>query len=115
MSKRGAPPGRSGFGSVWTGRHLVVWGGYRDAVHPEARYPASGHAYDPRTDSWQELDAPVSMRAEGRVGGVLAATGDLVWLCGGVTAGPASADHVIVLGGLWCIGAARSARVVTSK
>lgn len=49
--------------SVWTGKELLVWGGYTVNVGP-VEFFADGAAYDPATDSWRVLeDAPLAPRA----------------------------------------------------
>lgn len=50
MNNTGAPPARTGFGTVWTGTQLLVWGG--ESVAQPGQYPAFGHRYTPATDSW---------------------------------------------------------------
>ncbi len=48
-------PARDSFGSVWTGRQLLVWGGYgrSDACTP--CFQRDGAAYDLGTDSWTPM------------------------------------------------------------
>jgi Kelch motif protein len=51
--------GRSRPSAVWTGREVVVWGGWANG-----KYPNDGAAYDPRSDSWRPIPpAPVVGRA----------------------------------------------------
>jgi N-acetylneuraminic acid mutarotase len=50
ISTLGAPPGRFGPAAVWTGREMLVWGGYADGKHV-----ATGGRYDPSTDSWRPM------------------------------------------------------------
>jgi N-acetylneuraminic acid mutarotase len=48
---------------AWTGRELLVWGGYRFNVGP-VRFFSDGAAYNPVTDTWRVLPAaPISARA----------------------------------------------------
>jgi serine/threonine protein kinase/N-acetylneuraminic acid mutarotase len=59
MSTEGAPGGRIFVQAVWTGRHMLVWGGVNDAhsegVHDPRRFVGSGAIYDPTTDTWTTL------------------------------------------------------------
>ena len=55
--------------AAWTGRELVVWGGYRDGGS-RARWLADGAAWDPATDQWRELPpAPAGTLGTDAVGG----------------------------------------------
>ena len=48
---------------VWTGTHLVVWGGARAADPDDAPRLADGAAYDPAANTWKKLPAsPLSGR-----------------------------------------------------
>lgn len=87
-------PGRHGFSSVWTGTHMLVWGGYafteacRRCVHDD------GAAYDPNTDSWA-LMTRSGLSARGGHGAVWTGKEMVVW--GGVDArvgGGAGPPHV---------------------
>lgn len=54
-----APSARSGHTVLWTGQHLVVWGGQVGS----GTYSGSGGMYDPATDTWvatPPLNAPAS-------------------------------------------------------
>lgn len=55
MTGRAAPSPRTGHSAVWSGSHLVVWGGARDSC-PEW-YCADGAAYDPEANTW----APIAL------------------------------------------------------
>jgi N-acetylneuraminic acid mutarotase len=79
-------PGPQGFSSsVWTGTHMLVWGGYafteacRRCVHDD------GAAYDLNTDSWA-LMAPSGLSARGGHRAVWTGKEMVVW--GGVGGGP---------------------------
>ena len=52
MSTNGSPSVRSQFPAVWTGKEMLVWGGW--ALNDSTR--GDGGRYDPATDSW----APIS-------------------------------------------------------
>ena len=45
------PYSRDGFAAVWTGRHVLVWGGLTSTGAP----PPHGEAYDPATNQWSSL------------------------------------------------------------
>jgi N-acetylneuraminic acid mutarotase len=49
-SMAGAPEGRTGHTSVWTGTQMVVWGGY--SAEGGSRYLGNGGCYDPADDTW---------------------------------------------------------------
>jgi hypothetical protein len=56
--------GRSGTAAVWTGREVILWGGYdgRGVADGETAF-GDGAAYDPTTDRWRLLPtAPISAR-----------------------------------------------------
>ena len=62
LSKEGAPSPRFDHATVWTGKEMIVWGGYANepAGWRGGREPyhlGDGGRYDPATDSWK----PVSM------------------------------------------------------
>ncbi len=44
---------------VWTGREVLVWGGFvaNSSPDPYAGYPRDGAAYDPATNTWRRLPA----------------------------------------------------------
>ncbi len=74
-STAGAPTGRSSHTAVWTGTHVVVWGGCG------GDYLNTGGRYDPATDSWTStstVDAP-----SGRVEHTAVWTGTLMVVWGG--------------------------------
>lgn len=59
------PTGRSLYGEVWTGSHLIVWGGRDSAYTDTGGLLNSGSRYDPMTDSWSEttgIGAPMPRR-----------------------------------------------------
>lgn len=60
MTMKNAPEARFDFSAVWTGRELLVWGGYADAqsryqgAHADA-YLNTGGRYDPASDTWKPI------------------------------------------------------------
>ena len=50
ISLDGAPTPRSGQGAVWSGDHLIVWGG-----EGEDSFLGDGGIYDPDLDTWQQI------------------------------------------------------------
>jgi N-acetylneuraminic acid mutarotase len=50
---------RWGHEMVWTGREVLVWGGFvaYSPTDPSAQYPRDGAAYDPVTRSWRRMPA----------------------------------------------------------
>ena len=64
---------RTGHVSVWTGRELVVWGGWRTTSDPGLLETLDdGAAYDPATDTWRLLSPSPLV---GRVGAGVVWTG----------------------------------------
>lgn len=60
LSSTGAPSPRAGHAAVWTGQHLLVWGGFGNSA-----YLGDGARYDPVSDTWlplATLDAPAPRR-----------------------------------------------------
>jgi|GEM_PF-5976019 len=60
----GVPSRRYRHTAVWSGDHMIIWGGYGGEVLPSSYTELSdGALYDPATDSWQltsSVNAPVS-------------------------------------------------------
>ncbi len=60
VSTRNAPAARFDFSALWTGREMLVWGGYTDShsryqgAHADA-YLNTGGRYDPASDSWKTI------------------------------------------------------------
>jgi hypothetical protein len=55
--------GRQGQAAVWTGREMVVWGGYDDVSAHDFRVAGDGAAYDASSNMWRLLPpAPLSAR-----------------------------------------------------
>jgi hypothetical protein len=50
ISTTDSPSGRSDQTAVWTGRQMIVWGGYNGTVHL-----GDGRRYDPATDQWSPM------------------------------------------------------------
>ena len=64
----GAPPigWRIDATTIWTGKELIIWGGYDAAAGIPATgavYPTAGAAYNPATDTWRTIaKAPIETR-----------------------------------------------------
>jgi ankyrin repeat protein/N-acetylneuraminic acid mutarotase len=60
VSTKNAPAARFDFSAAWTGREMLVWGGYTDnhsryqGAHADA-YLRTGGRYDPATDTWKAI------------------------------------------------------------
>jgi hypothetical protein len=83
MSTEGAPAGRSGFVSVWTGSRWFIWGGTTGFDGKNFLFSGDGGLYDPKTDRWEkvsDLHAPSP-----RQGAAAAWTGTHVLVYGGST------------------------------
>lgn len=82
---------RDGASIVWTGRELLVWGGY---IYPSITALGDGAAYDPTTRRWRKLpDSPLSPR----VSQVAVWTGSemVVWGGGGYSGAAGAAYNPI--------------------
>lgn len=87
LSSTGAPSARVGHTAVWTGQHLLVWGGMNGP-----NYLGDGAHYDPASDTWLPLatqDAPAPRRHHNALW-----TGSEMLILGGETAtGATAAAH----------------------
>jgi hypothetical protein len=60
LGQSAPPTARTRHSAVWTGREMIVWGGYE-----RRRTRRTGAAYDPRTDRWRRIAAaPLSPRVD---------------------------------------------------
>jgi N-acetylneuraminic acid mutarotase len=85
-------PGHVGASAVWTGKRLLLWGGFRyDPKRGDGAAP-HGLAYDPRTDRWSALPQwPLRARSGSTVvwtGRALLVWGGLIGAPIGTTTGP---------------------------
>jgi len=53
MTSAGSPTPRVGHTLVWSGRHVLIWGGAGPGCGGSSGHCANGANYDPATDSWQ--------------------------------------------------------------
>lgn len=87
----GAPTPRWGHAAVWTGTHMLVWGGGGGSQIP---FHANGGLYDPRLDAWIPSAALTvgSGKPDARDGTALGYDGDRLFVWGGrsFTANPAA-------------------------
>jgi hypothetical protein len=72
--------GRSQAAVVWTGRQVIVWGGYDESDANGFHVTADGAAWDPATNTWTKLPA-APLRA--RAGTIALWTGTRMVLLGG--------------------------------
>src|SRR5438067_10156752 len=73
--------------AVWTGTHMLVWGGQQIRG---ARFRADGDAFDPASGRWSAVPgAPLAPRG----GNVAAWTGSRLLVWGGDVQGPRSGTH----------------------
>jgi hypothetical protein len=82
LSTRDAPASRRAADTVWTGRDLVICGGYGD----RGRALGGGACYDPRADAWRPLAAAGGPRA--RRWGAVVWTRHLLVVWGGAASAP---------------------------
>ena len=69
MTRAGEPHGRVYFTAIWSGRFMIVWGGYSGYPGPATWYN-SGSRYDPISDSWSPVSlsgAPVKRQSHSAV------------------------------------------------
>ncbi len=80
----GAPSARGNYAATWTGKLMIVWGGFDDAGDLGVDLTGSVYTYDPSTQAWRQFDVgpPPTARIDSTV--AVAANGSmLVW--GGVS------------------------------
>jgi hypothetical protein len=70
VATKGAPTGRMDHQTFWTGSRIVVWGGARYDINPANGslayvFLSDGGVYDPASDTWAPLPAPVGNLASG--------------------------------------------------
>jgi len=70
VASQGAPKGRFNHQTFWTGARIVVWGGNRYDIDPATSSLISidlydGGVYDPASNTWAPLPAPVGNLAAG--------------------------------------------------
>ncbi len=79
ITLQSAPPARTGFSLIWTGKVAILWGGYDDRGQPN--FLNDGYLYDPKTDRWTAIsatDAPT-----GRTGHIALWTSERMLIWGG--------------------------------
>lgn len=79
MSTAGAPEARSQMAVAWSGREMLVWGGYGEG----STAWSSGGRYDPALDKWEPLPAQGAPSARVEPLSVWSGTEFIVW--GGIT------------------------------
>ncbi|MBM4358208.1 MAG: hypothetical protein FJ096_08855 [Deltaproteobacteria bacterium] len=84
LSTTGAPSARHSHRAVWTGKQMLVWGGFE-----QGGYAQLGGAYDPATDAWTPIPAPP---IGGRTRHALEWTGTELVVWGGLDAKGALGD-----------------------
>lgn len=94
MSTAGAPIGRFAHSVVWTGKEMIVWGGFRAG---SADHLNDGGRYNPTTDTWKPL--PVTGAPSARIGHSGVWTGSEMIIFGGLGAGGIGIGRVGPLSG----------------
>lgn len=72
-----APPGRYGHIAMWTGTHMLVWGGYQGGEF--WKYPIYGSLYEPATDTWQATETAGAPFPVSGITGVWTGSQMIVW------------------------------------
>lgn len=70
ISVIGAPAARGNHAAVWTGSHMIVWGGQYDDDNAALTLLNTGGSYNPATDTWTALSdvaAPLPTRCHSAV------------------------------------------------
>jgi N-acetylneuraminic acid mutarotase len=73
ISTTNAPEGRNGHTAIWTGKEMIVWGGWGDSN--------TGGRYDPETDTWKPISTINT--PQGRSGHTAVWTGKEMIIWGG--------------------------------
>jgi len=79
MSKENAPKERSNYAAVWTGKKMLVWGGWSYTRSSGYQYFNDGGIFDPATNSWQKMSTAGAPTARLGSRGVWTGTKLLVW------------------------------------
>jgi|GEM_PF-2336406 N-acetylneuraminic acid mutarotase len=95
LSLQGAPVGTFRHASVWTGTHMVVYGGYSG----DTTINNTVFAYDPQNDTWKDLQAPSWLGA--RYDAQITWTGSEVFIWGGYSALPGGQREWVYNGALY--------------
>jgi N-acetylneuraminic acid mutarotase len=82
-STANAPGGRERGTVVWTGRLMLVWGGYDDSAPAGSRYLNNGGRYDSVSDSWSPISQANAPSARSSHSAVWTGSVMVVW--GGVS------------------------------
>lgn len=76
ISLTGAPTPRDGHVAVWTGKVMIIWGGY---LFNDPFYADSGGRYDPATDTWKTTKGTGAPAGRTGAVGVWTGTQMVVW------------------------------------
>jgi ankyrin repeat protein/N-acetylneuraminic acid mutarotase len=106
VTTKNAPDARFDFPAVWTGREMLVWGGYTDSHsryqggHADAHLNTGGR-YDPSSDSWKSITAQGAPSK--RCGHTLVWTGKemIVWGGGNTTKALNDGDRYSLVRNSW--------------
>ncbi len=78
LATLGAPSARAGATALWTGTHLIVWGG-RASVSGTTTYLADGARWDPALDEWVAMSTTGAPSARSGHTAVWAGSRMIVW------------------------------------
>src|SRR2546430_2617989 len=75
ISATGAPASRSQFPAIWTGKEMLVWGGWADGAGTRG----DGGRYDPETDTWRPISGSNAPSSRVEPTAVLTGTGMIIF------------------------------------
>ena len=81
ITPTGAPPGRSAHTAVWTGREMIVWGGYDGTsyLNSGGRYDPGGYVNPVIGESWSATDTTTAPGLRSQHTAVWTGTEMIVW------------------------------------
>ncbi|MBL9134518.1 MAG: hypothetical protein JNK85_01555 [Verrucomicrobiales bacterium] len=80
LSKVNAPTARVGACVVWTGKHLIVWGGFDTTINwRDRQQPGTGSRYDPDRDQWSAITTDGAPSVRGNASAVWTGSEMIIW------------------------------------
>ena len=99
MSTTGAPAPRDSFTTVWTGKEMIVWGGWNGHDEYAPWFLNTGGRYNPETDTWTPTSLSLAPEARQHHSAVWTGTRMIVW--GGVGSGGPQGSNDLNNGGIY--------------
>ena len=79
LPTNGAPSARSFATAIWTGREMIIWGGYRQEPFGAVQYLNDGARYDPSVNLWTAISTNRAPRVYDGHTAVWTGTDMIVW------------------------------------